>query len=123
LKGCVLRPIAFEPTFHKHVGKLCHGVHIHAEGAFYDHVAFQPWRLQALGFRAIRSLYPDYPLWRGHDFKYEYTEGHLAIDVINGGPGLRQWVDDLNATPEVLDEAALADETVWEGEREHYLRY
>ena len=32
-----LREIWFEPTFHKHVGKLCNGVHIHAEGPFYDH--------------------------------------------------------------------------------------
>ena len=37
-------------------------------------------------------LYPDYPLWR--DFAYEYEHGKLAIDVINGGPLLREWVDD-----------------------------
>jgi hypothetical protein len=41
---------------------------------------------------AIRRLYPDYPLWR--DFAYEYQQGKLAIDVINGGPLLRDWVDD-----------------------------
>ena len=28
-----LRECWFEPTFHKHVGKLCNGVQIHAEGA------------------------------------------------------------------------------------------
>ena len=59
---------------------------IHAEGAAYDHAAFRPWRLQALAFKAIRALHPDYPLWR--DFPYEYEFGKLAIDVINGGPGL-----------------------------------
>jgi uncharacterized protein YbbC (DUF1343 family) len=58
--GCQLREISFEPTFHKHVGKLCHGVHIHAEGPAYDHAAFKPWRVQALAFKAIRRLYPDY---------------------------------------------------------------
>ena len=52
--------------------------------AFYDHQAFRPWRLQALAFKAIRRLYPDYDLWR--DFPYEYEFGKLAIDVINGGP-------------------------------------
>ena len=46
--------------------------------------AFKPWRLQALAFKAIRRLYPDYPLWR--DFPYEYVFGKLAIDVINGSP-------------------------------------
>ena len=39
LTGCKLREINFEPTFHKHVGKLCNGVQIHAEGRFYDHEA------------------------------------------------------------------------------------
>src|SRR5215207_1640553 len=75
LEGCKLREIWFEPTFHKHVGKLCNGVHIHAEGPFYDHIYFKPWRLQALAFKAIRRLYPDYELWR--DFPYEYAFGKL----------------------------------------------
>ena len=48
--------------------------------------AFSPWRLQALAFKAIRTLFPDYELWR--DFPYEYVFGKLAIDVINGGPAL-----------------------------------
>src|SRR5215210_3044340 len=97
LAGCKLRETAFQPTFHKHVGELNHGVFIHAEGPFYGHQAFQPWRLQALAFKAIRRLYPDYDLWR--DFPYEYELDKLAIDVINGGPSLREWVDDSAATP------------------------
>jgi uncharacterized protein YbbC (DUF1343 family) len=114
LKGCILREIWFEPTFHKHVHKLCHGVHIHAEGPHYYHAAFQPWRLQALAFKAIRRLYPDYALWRGTEFKYEYTQDMLAIDVINGGPLLREWVDDAASTPADLDVLASEDERAWE---------
>ncbi len=101
LEGCILRDIWFEPTFHKHVGQLCSGVHIHAEGGAYDHGAFKPWRLQALAFKAIRKLFPDYELWR--DFPYEYAFGKLPIDVINGSPLLREWVDDDNAEPGDLD--------------------
>ncbi len=112
LDGCVLRDIWFQPTFHKHVGQLCNGVHIHAEGAFYNHPAFQPWRVQALGFKAIRALYPDYDLWR--DFPYEYEFGKLAIDVINGGPGLREWVDDPAVGP--ADLAAADGEAAWRAE-------
>ena len=108
LEGCKLREIWFEPTFHKHVGKLCSGVFIHAEGPFYDHTYFKPWRLQALGFKAIRRLYPDYDLWR--DFPYEYEFDKLAIDVINGSPLLREWVDDANATPDDLDAITMPDE-------------
>ena len=123
LSGCKLRDIWFQPTFHKHVGQLSSGVHIHAEGAWYDHSAFRPWRVQALGFKAIRSLYPDYPIWRGLDFKYEYTDDVLAIDVINGGPGLREWVDDARAGPGDLDALALPDEAAWQEEIADLLIY
>ena len=115
LAGCKLREIFFEPTFHKHGGKLCHGVHIHAEGPFYDHFAFKPWRLQALAFKAIRRLYPDYDLWR--DFPYEYETGKLAIDVINGSPLLREWVDDPAAAPADLDAITTPDEQSWADQR------
>jgi uncharacterized protein YbbC (DUF1343 family) len=121
LAGCILREIWFEPTFHKHVGKLCHGVHIHAEMPGYDHIAFKPWRVQALAFKAIRRLYPDYDLWR--DFPYEYELGKLAIDVINGGPLLREWVDNKAARPEDLDNITAPDETAWDIERRPYLLY
>ncbi|WP_447756591.1 exo-beta-N-acetylmuramidase NamZ family protein [Sphingopyxis fribergensis] len=123
LTGCRLRDIWFQPTFHKHVGQLNSGVHIHAEGAWYDHAAFRPWRVQALGFKAIRSLYPDYPIWRGTDFKYEYTDDVLAIDVINGGPVLREWVDNANAAAGDLDALALSDEAGWREEIADLLIY
>jgi uncharacterized protein YbbC (DUF1343 family) len=121
LAGCTLRDIWFQPTFHKHVGKLCSGVFIHAEGSGYDHAAFRPWRLQALGFKAIRGLDPDYDLWR--DFPYEYEFGKLAIDVINGGPGLREWVDDPTAAPADLDSLTIPDEAAWVDERRPHLLY
>jgi uncharacterized protein YbbC (DUF1343 family) len=121
LSGCILRDCWFEPTFHKHIGQLCSGVHIHAEGLRYDHSAFKPWRVQALAFKAIRTLYPDYALWR--DFPYEYTVGKLAIDVINGGPGLREWVDDPLSSAADLDAITCVDEQAWEDERRKYLLY
>jgi uncharacterized protein YbbC (DUF1343 family) len=121
LRGCRLRDCWFEPTFHKHVGKLCNGIQIHTEDAGYDHQAFKPWRIQALAFKAIRRLYPDYQLWR--EFAYEYERDKLAIDVINGGPLLREWVDDATATPQDLDVLTLADEQAWLSDRQEVLRY
>ncbi len=111
LVGCRLREVWFEPTFHKHVGKLCHGLQVHTDDPTYDHGRFQPWRLQALAFKAIRLLWPDYPLWR--DFPYEYERDRLAIDLINGGPLLREWVDDPAAQPSDLEAAARVDEAAW----------
>ncbi|MGZ9113637.1 MAG: exo-beta-N-acetylmuramidase NamZ family protein [Brevundimonas sp.] len=121
LAGCRLRDCWFEPTFHKHVNHLCNGVQIHVDDPAYDHAAFRPWRLQALGFKAIRRLYPDYALWR--DFPYEYVHDKLAIDVINGGPGLREWVDDAGSTPADLEVLAGPDEAAWMEERTPYLLY
>jgi uncharacterized protein YbbC (DUF1343 family) len=121
LAGCKLREITFQPTFHKHVGEMCQGLFIHAEGQFYDHEAFKPWRLQSLAFKAIRRLYPDYDLWR--DFPYEYVFDKLAIDVINGSPLLREWVDDPNAAPGDLDSITIPDERDWADRRQAFLLY
>ena len=121
LHGCRLRECWFEPTFHKHVGRLCNGLQIHVEDAAYDHAAFRPWRLMAAAFKAIRLERPDYPLWR--DFPYEYEHDRLAIDVINGSPLLREWVDDPAAQPGDLDAAVVRDEAAWEAERARHLLY
>ncbi len=123
LKGCVMRDVWFEPTFHKHVHSLCNGVHIHAEGTGYNHDQFKPWRLQALAFKAIRHLYPDYHIWRGKDFAYEYTDDVLAIDVINGSTLLREWVDDAGAEPGDLDALTRVDEQAWAEERRAHILY
>jgi uncharacterized protein YbbC (DUF1343 family) len=122
LQGCVLRECFFEPTFHKHKGQLCAGVQIHVEDpTHYDHAAFTPWRLQALAFKALRLQAPGYPLWR--DFAYEYEHDRLAIDLINGGPALREWVDHPDATPEDLDAITKPDEAAWTQARKPYLLY
>jgi uncharacterized protein YbbC (DUF1343 family) len=121
LKGCRLRPCWFEPTFHKHVGKLCSGLQIHVEDASYDHAAFQPWRIVALALKALRRKQPGYGIWR--HFDYEYERGKLAFDVINGSPLLREWVDDPVATPADLDAISVPDEKAWADERRDVLIY
>jgi len=122
MRGCRLRTCSFEPTFHKHMGKLCTGVQVHVEDiAHYDHEAFKPWRLFTLALKALRRLRPDYPIWR--NFPYEYEEDRLAIDLINGSDLLRRWVDDAQALPGDLDALAAADEAAWREQRETALLY
>jgi uncharacterized protein YbbC (DUF1343 family) len=121
LDGCHLRECWFEPTFHKHAGKLCAGIQIHVDGPNYDHEKFRPWRVMALVFKALRALRPDYDLWR--NFPYEYEHDRPVIDLINGGELLRQWVDDAAATPADLEALAKADENSWREERESALLY
>jgi len=121
LRGCRPRPCWFEPTFHKHSGQLCAGLQLHVEDGGYDHESFKPWRVQALAFKALRKLSPDYDLWR--NFPYEYERERLAIDLINGSELLRRWVDDPAATPADLDSIATADEKAWQVEREGVMIY
>jgi uncharacterized protein YbbC (DUF1343 family) len=121
LRGCTLRPCWFEPTFHKHLGQLCAGVQIHVDANAYDHARFRPWRVQALAFKALRTLAPTYPLWR--DFPYEYERDRLAIDLINGSELLRRWVEDPTSTPADLDALTVPDEKAWLRERRPFLLY
>jgi hypothetical protein len=94
---------------------------IHAEGALYHPESVPPWRWQALAFKAIRRLHPEYAIWR--DFAYEYEFDRLAIDVINGGPGLRQWVDEPAARAADLEALAAPDEHRWRDEVRDLLLY
>jgi len=121
LAGCRLRPCWFEPTFHKHAGSLCAGLQVHVDDPAYAHRAFRPWRLVAAALKALRRLRPDYPLWR--DFHYEYEHQRLAIDLINGGPTLREWVDDPQAGVADLEVAAGRDEAAWRAESASYQLY
>ena len=53
----------------------------------------------------------DYDLWR--DFPYEYAFGKLPIDVINGSPLLREWIDDACAEADDLERLVRPDEDAW----------
>jgi uncharacterized protein YbbC (DUF1343 family) len=121
LRGCRLRECWFEPTFHKHLGRLCAGIQIHVDDPAYDQEGFRPWRLIALALKSLRTLRPDYDLWR--DFAYEYEHDRRAIDLINGSELFREWVDDPAAAPADLDTLAAADETAWLSERGSVLLY
>jgi uncharacterized protein YbbC (DUF1343 family) len=121
MRGARIRPCYFQPTFHKHVNELCAGIQLHVDDGAYQHEVFRPYRLVALFLKALRRLRPDYVIWR--DFEYEYEKGRLAIDVLDGGPGLREWVDDGTATAADLDARLVADERAWTDERQAALSY
>jgi uncharacterized protein YbbC (DUF1343 family) len=121
MQGALIRCCGFEPCFHKHQGQLCHGLQIHTDSVHYDHQRFRPYRLVALFLKALRTEYPEEPLWR--DFPYEYETERLAIDLLSGGTALREWVDDATAEPADLDERLTRDEQRWLEERVPFLLY
>jgi uncharacterized protein YbbC (DUF1343 family) len=120
-KGAFVRECYFEPTFHKHQGKLCHGIQIHTDFSDYKPQHFKPYRLVALMLKTIRNLYPDYPIYR--DFAYEYVTDKLAFDVINGGPRLKEWIENKSAKPRDLEALLKKDEQAWRKEMRQYLLY
>jgi len=111
MQGALLRACYFEPTFHKHQGTLCRGFQVHTDVNRYDPKAFKPYRLMALLLKALRLRYPDYELWRKHAYEYEFDR--LPIDLIDGGPALREWVDDSEGKVGDFDEQLVADEFAW----------
>jgi uncharacterized protein YbbC (DUF1343 family) len=120
--GCYLRPCFFEPFFDKYTGTLCTGVQIHATFPEYVPVRFRPYRLISVLFKAVRTVMPDFALWR--DFHYEYEPAHRRpIDVINGGPSLREWVDNPRASIQDWEHAVSLDEKAWAEERQKYRIY
>jgi uncharacterized protein YbbC (DUF1343 family) len=121
IKGCHLRPCHFLPTFQKHAGQIVSGFQIHVDDRAYDHEAFKPYRLVALWLKAIRTIHPSYQIWR--DFHYEYEKDRLAFDLINGGPQLREWVDNSSAKAADLDAICLPDERAWLEDRREFLLY
>jgi uncharacterized protein YbbC (DUF1343 family) len=110
-EGVLIRPCYFEPTFHKHAGRLCSGLQLHTDHARYRHDRFQPYRLIALLLKCLRLECPAYPLWRV--FPYEYETERLAIDLLAGGTWLRDWVDDPQAQPWDLEQHLAVDEARW----------
>lgn len=121
MEGAILRSCYFEPTFHKHQKQLCQGFQIHVDHPKYDHRRFKPYRLIALFFKAVRLEYPKYEIWR--NFPYEYEFERLAIDLINGGPELREWVDDPKSSVEAFEAMLSKDEKSWTDSTRKFLLY
>jgi uncharacterized protein YbbC (DUF1343 family) len=111
LQGASLRKCYFEPTFHKHHGKLCQGLQIHTDNPKYKHNQFTPFRLTVLFLKAVLINQPDYDLWSRHP--YEYETSRLPFDVINGGPVIREWIEDPQSEATDLDSLLRRDESQW----------
>jgi uncharacterized protein YbbC (DUF1343 family) len=121
MRGCKIRPCFFEPTFNKHAGKMCSGFQMHVDDGTYRHEEFQPYRLIALWLKGIKAVHPESGLWRS--FHYEYEAERLAIDIINGGPGLREWVENPKASASDFETPLRVDEKAWLEVRKPFLMY
>ncbi len=111
LRGCRVRELTFQPTFHKHAGIPTAGIELVTEGHFWHPDQFRPYRLIAALLKAIHVLHPDIPLWTDPPYEYEYDR--KPIDVITGGYRFRRWIEDANAEWEDLEVPLRVDEEQW----------
>lgn len=87
LRGFSIRPLQFHPMFQKYSGQTCGGIHIHPTGPS----DFYSWRLGAYLLRCFYEYLEGDFKW--NDAPYEYQTEELAINFINGGPSLKNWVE------------------------------
>ncbi|HKE13691.1 MAG TPA: DUF1343 domain-containing protein [Kofleriaceae bacterium] len=87
LPGARFRPLAFTPTFEKHVGKPCGGVQIHVT----DRRAFRPYLTGVAFLRAVRTRWPAEFAWRSR--AYEFVDQVPAIDLLCGSAAVREGID------------------------------
>jgi uncharacterized protein YbbC (DUF1343 family) len=87
LPGCVLRPHAFQPTFHKWSGELCQGYQIHVT----DAGRYRPYFTTLAILQDIIALYRKEFAWKQPP--YEYVTDKLPIDVLTGDPKVREALE------------------------------
>jgi len=107
LPGVVLRPAAFEPTFHKWAGQLCRGFQLHVT----DRQAFKPYLTTLTLLQVIMELYPQDFAWRQPPYEYEHHR--LPFDLLTGDLAVRRTLE------QGLPLSGL--EAAWQPELQHFL--
>lgn len=87
LPGVRFRPVVFTPTFQKFAGRRCGGVSVHV----VDRRAFRPYLTGVAVIRALHDFAPEHFRWRTRE--YEFVSDKPAIDLLAGGPALREGID------------------------------
>lgn len=100
LTGAILRPLNFEPTFHKFTGQVCGGFQIHVT----DPSTYRPVRATLALLGAINRAQPG--LWGLRPPPYEYEHDRRPLDLLLG---------DAEAVDMLVDGAKAADlEARWQ---------
>jgi uncharacterized protein YbbC (DUF1343 family) len=86
-EGAVLRPLAFEPTFHKHARVPCGGVQVHVQNPH----TFRSYALYLRMIAWVAERARERFAWRTET--YEYVSDRLAIDLLTGGTEARERIN------------------------------
>jgi uncharacterized protein YbbC (DUF1343 family) len=115
-EGAYVRATGFLPTFQKHAGAVCLGVFVHP----FDRRSFNPVRTGLALLRGIAELHPGEFRWKQPPYEYETEK--LPIDVIAGGPWVRDWVEGRHGWGELVEKER-SDVEAFARERREFLLY
>ncbi len=116
LPGVVFRPASFRPTFHKFVGQVCGGVHLHVT----SRADFRPVRTGLAVVAAFRAEGSTHFRWRTE--AYEFMDDIPAIDLLFGGSRERLALQAGLTVDEIARKWA-EDETAFKARRGPFLLY
>lgn len=94
--GLAVRPCAFKPMFQKHANDGCAGLQLHVQ----DPAAVRSVRTSWALLRELHRQDPGAFEWRTE--RYEFVDDRPAIDLLAGGPWLRQAVEAGVSTEQML---------------------
>ncbi len=114
--GVAFLPAYFRPQFQKHAGEICAGVEIHVT----EPERFPAYRCGVELLAAIHDLFPRVFGWRREP--YEFVGDQPAIDLLSGGPELRQALES-GEGPAAWIDSWRADQEEFRRERENILLY
>ena len=105
--GMWARPYRFEPTFQKYAQQSCCGLFLHPTNASM----LRSYRFTVAMIACIAKLWPRQFAWRQPPYEYETVK--LPIDILSGGPDLREAID-AGLTLESLEQVTFIDNSEWE---------
>lgn len=85
LKGVILVPFRFRPTFNKYKGELCNGFFLHVT----DRTVFEPFKA---GVAIVKTLYDECPEFEFLHDVYEFNSTHPAFDLLCGSSSIREMI-------------------------------
>lgn len=87
LPGVMFRPAGFLPQFQKHAKQPCNGIQIHVTNP----ETYRPYRTGVAFLKACYDQSPASFKWRTK--AYEFVDDKPAIDLLAGGPSLREGIE------------------------------
>ena len=118
LPGLAIRAVRFQPTFDKWSGESCGGVALHVT----DAAAVRPYRTAVALLAVVSRLWPE-------EFQllpppYEYETQKMPIDILSGGPVLREWLTTgSKGDASELDAICAVDQSGWDTRMSRHLLY